>query len=107
MIGQLTKQERQGALIILAALAIVGLMMTVAGRDDPLGAHGALVIIAALAGMFTVIAQRNGFYSRTMLRHRQGAEKSLRQLPRLRRQPSRAIKCRESIDQYPCITAKM
>jgi cytochrome c oxidase cbb3-type subunit 1 len=57
MIGQLTKQERQGALIILVALAIVGLMMTIAGRDDPLGAHGALVIVAALAGMFTVISK--------------------------------------------------
>jgi hypothetical protein len=26
--------------------------MAVAGRDDPLGAHGALVILAALAGIF-------------------------------------------------------
>jgi cytochrome c oxidase cbb3-type subunit 1 len=57
MIGQLTKQERQGALIILTALAIVGLMMAIAGHDDPLGAHGALVIVAALAGMFTVISK--------------------------------------------------
>jgi cytochrome c oxidase cbb3-type subunit 1 len=57
MIGQLTKQERQGALIILTALAIVGLMMAIAGHDDPLGAHGALVIVAAFAGMFTVISK--------------------------------------------------
>ena len=57
MIGQLTKQERQGALIILTALAIVGLMMTIGGRDDPLGAHGALVVVAALAGIFTVISK--------------------------------------------------
>ena len=57
MIGQLTKQERQWALAILTVLAIVGLLMGVAGRDDPLGAHGALVIIAAIAGLFTVISK--------------------------------------------------
>ena len=57
MIGQLTKQERQWALVILTALAIVGLLMTVAGRDDPLGTHRALVIIAAIAGLFTAISK--------------------------------------------------
>ena len=56
MIGQLTKNERQIALIILIALGVCGLAMAVAGRDDPLGAHGALVILAALAGIFFVIA---------------------------------------------------
>jgi cytochrome c oxidase cbb3-type subunit I len=59
MVGQLTKNERHIALIILVALAICGLAMAVAGRDDPLGAHGALVILAALAGIFFVIA---GYY---------------------------------------------
>jgi cytochrome c oxidase cbb3-type subunit 1 len=57
MIGQLTKQERQSALVILTALAIVGLLMAVAGHNDPLGAHGALVIVAAIAGLFTVISK--------------------------------------------------
>jgi len=57
MIGQLTKQERQSALVILTVLAIVGLLMAVAGHNDPLGAHGALVIIAAIAGLFTVISK--------------------------------------------------
>ena len=33
--------------------------MAVAGRHDPLGAHGALVIVAALAGIFFVIS---GYY---------------------------------------------
>src|SRR6516162_3626798 len=57
MIGQLTKQERQSALVNLTVLAIVGLLMAVAGHNDPLGAHGALVIIAAIAGLFTVISK--------------------------------------------------
>ena len=60
MVGQLTKNERQSALIILLALAVCGLAMAVAGRDDPLGAHGALVIVAALAGFFIV---GSGYYS--------------------------------------------
>jgi cytochrome c oxidase cbb3-type subunit 1 len=59
MIGQLTKNERQTALIILLALAVCGLAMAVAGRDDPLGAHGALVILAAVVGIFFVLA---GYY---------------------------------------------
>jgi len=59
MIGQLTKNERQIALIILLGLTVCGLAMAVAGRHDPLGAHGALVIVAALAGIFFVIS---GYY---------------------------------------------
>jgi cytochrome c oxidase cbb3-type subunit 1 len=60
MIDHLTKSERQRALLILIALAIVGLAMSAAGHDDPLGIHGALVIVAALAGVFTVIS---GYYA--------------------------------------------
>ena len=59
MIGQLTKNERQIALIILIGLAVCGLAMAIAGRHDPLGAHGTLVIVAALAGIFFVIS---GYY---------------------------------------------
>ena len=59
MVGQLTKNERQIALIILLVLAVCGLAMAVAGRDDPLGGHGALVILAAIAGIYFVIA---GYY---------------------------------------------
>jgi cytochrome c oxidase cbb3-type subunit 1 len=59
MIGQLTKAERQSALLILLALAVVGLTMASAGRNDPLGVHGALVMIAAVAGLFVVIS---GYY---------------------------------------------
>ncbi|HSE74936.1 MAG TPA: cytochrome-c oxidase, cbb3-type subunit I [Dongiaceae bacterium] len=56
MIGQLTKTERQIALIILAALALLGLAMAAAGRNDPFGVHGAIVLLAALAGLFGVIS---------------------------------------------------
>jgi len=46
----------QLALVILCALAVVGLAMAALGRDDPLGSQGALVLLAALAGMFGVIS---------------------------------------------------
>jgi cytochrome c oxidase cbb3-type subunit 1 len=60
MIGQLTGNERQSALIILLALTVVGLIMAVAGRHDPLGVHGALVMVVAIAGIFGVIS---GYYA--------------------------------------------
>ena len=56
MIGQLTKRERQSALLLLIVLAVFGLAMMAAGGNDPLGAHGALIAIAAIAGMFGVIS---------------------------------------------------
>ena len=59
MIGQLTIGERQSALLMLLVLAAIGIAMAVAGRNDPLGAHGALVAVAALAGIFAVIS---GYY---------------------------------------------
>ncbi len=55
MIAQLTKSERQLALIILLALTICGLAMAIAGRQDPLGVHGAIVMLAGIAGIFGVI----------------------------------------------------
>ena len=60
MIAQLTTNERQTALVLLIVLAVVGLAMAVAGRDDLLGAHGALIMIVAIAGVFGVIS---GYYS--------------------------------------------
>jgi cytochrome c oxidase cbb3-type subunit 1 len=57
MIGQLTKSERQSALLILLVLATVGLAMAAGGRNDPLGIHGAIVMIAAIAGLFVVISR--------------------------------------------------
>src|SRR5687768_3313054 len=56
VICQLTKAERQSALAILLASCITGLTMAVAGRDDLLGPHGAIVMIAALSGIFLVIS---------------------------------------------------
>jgi cytochrome c oxidase cbb3-type subunit 1 len=56
MIGQLTKNERQLAVFMLISLAIVGLAMAIAGRDDPLGAHGVIVIISAVGGMLALFS---------------------------------------------------
>ena len=56
MIGQLTLGERRLALLISVSLALCGLAIAFAGRDDPLGLHGALILVAALAGVFWVIS---------------------------------------------------
>ena len=60
MIAQWTKTERNLALVILIALALVGLGMAVAGRDDPIGVHGLIVMLACAAGIFFVGA---GYYA--------------------------------------------
>lgn len=60
MISQLTLHERQVSLIILVSLAIVGLALGVAGRDDLLGLHGGLIAVLAILGIFFVI---DGYYS--------------------------------------------
>ena len=54
MIDELTKNERQAALIILVALALLGLALAFAGRDDQLSWHGTLVFLAAFAGISAV-----------------------------------------------------
>jgi cytochrome c oxidase cbb3-type subunit 1 len=54
MLAELTVHERRLALIILIALALCGLAMAAAGRADPLGAHGGLVVLWALAGIAAV-----------------------------------------------------
>jgi cytochrome c oxidase cbb3-type subunit 1 len=59
MIAQLTKNERQLALIILLAVSVCGLAMAIGGRGDPLGIHGAIVLLAGIAGTFGVIS---GYY---------------------------------------------
>ena len=60
MVAQLTKSERQLALIILLAISLWGLAMAVAGHGDPLGVHGAIVLLAGIAGTFGVIS---GYYA--------------------------------------------
>src|SRR5205809_6155864 len=59
MVAQLTKSERQLALIILLAMSLCGLAMGAAGHGDPLGVHGAIVLLAGIAGTFGVIS---GYY---------------------------------------------
>jgi len=56
MIGQLTKPERQLALVILCVVAILGSLMMAAGRNDPLGAHGGIVALLALLAIFGVVS---------------------------------------------------
>jgi len=56
MIGQLTKNERQLALVILGVLGLVGLVFATVGRADPIGLQGALISLAAIAGVFAVIS---------------------------------------------------
>jgi cytochrome c oxidase cbb3-type subunit I len=60
VIAQLTKNERQLALIIVLALSVCGLAMAIAGGGDPLGVHGAIVLLAGIAGTFGVIS---GYYA--------------------------------------------
>jgi cytochrome c oxidase cbb3-type subunit 1 len=59
MIAQLTKNERQLALIILLVVSVCGLVMAAAGGSDPLGVHGAIVMLAGIFGAFGVIS---GYY---------------------------------------------
>jgi len=54
MIEQLTRTERQIALIILVLLALLGFGLAVAGRDDLIAGHGWLTVSAAVAGVFKV-----------------------------------------------------
>ena len=57
MVGQLTTHERQLALVILTALAVVGLATWIVGRDDPLGAQGMLVLLMAIGATFFVMSR--------------------------------------------------
>lgn len=47
MIGQLTAGERQLSVVMLVALAIIGIAMAAAGRFDPLGIHGVVVLLCS------------------------------------------------------------
>lgn len=54
MIAQLTSNERQRAILIGLAVALCGLLLGLAGRDDPIGMHGALIFLAGLATIFLI-----------------------------------------------------
>jgi cytochrome c oxidase cbb3-type subunit 1 len=56
MIGQLTRTERQIALVILICVAAFGLAIAAAGKDDPIGAHGWLIMVLCIFGVFGVIS---------------------------------------------------
>jgi cytochrome c oxidase cbb3-type subunit 1 len=60
MVSQLTVSERQLGLVILLALAVCGLAMAIAGRDDLLGAHGFLISFASVGVAFLLI---RGYYT--------------------------------------------
>ncbi len=49
MVTALTGTERRLALVVLGALALIGLAMAVAGRGDPLAVHGYVVLAFSLA----------------------------------------------------------
>ena len=54
MISQLTRSERQSAILISLVVAVIGLMLGLAGRDDPIGVHGALIFVAGILTIFLV-----------------------------------------------------
>ncbi|MGB3811534.1 MAG: cytochrome-c oxidase, cbb3-type subunit I [Parvibaculum sp.] len=60
MISRLTLGERQGAIAILLLLMICGLVMAIAGRADPLGGHGFVVIAFSIVTISFVIS---GYYA--------------------------------------------
>jgi cytochrome c oxidase cbb3-type subunit 1 len=55
----MTTNERQIALIISILVALCGLILAAAGRQDALGTHGFIVSLAGLASAFVVI---HGYY---------------------------------------------
>ena len=56
MVAQLTLRERQLAIIILLLVSFAGLAMAAAGRADPIGAHGVIVMVASIGLIFVVLA---------------------------------------------------
>jgi len=56
MIGQLTAGERQLSVVILVALVIIGIAMAAAGRFDPLGIHGVVVLLCSGALLAVVLS---------------------------------------------------
>ena len=57
MISSLTVTERQAAILTLGLLAIVGLAMAAAGRGEPIGVHGFMVLIGSVALAFPILAR--------------------------------------------------
>lgn len=55
MVSAMTINERQAALFISILVAAIGLLMAAAGRHDPFGIHGIIVLLTGLACAFCVI----------------------------------------------------
>jgi cytochrome c oxidase cbb3-type subunit 1 len=56
MIEQLTTIERQRALVLLLAVTFGGLFVLIAGKDEALGIHGALIMLVSIAAIFYLLA---------------------------------------------------
>ena len=56
MVAQLTKNERQLGLIISVLVALLGLAMAAAGKQDLLGIHGLIVAAFGVGSAFLVIS---------------------------------------------------
>jgi cytochrome c oxidase cbb3-type subunit 1 len=56
MVAGLTFRERDRAFVILVAMALVGLVMAMAGRHDPFGAHGFLILFFSVALLFVLMS---------------------------------------------------
>ncbi|MEO5614782.1 MAG: hypothetical protein ABIR04_07655, partial [Cypionkella sp.] len=55
MIGELTLAERWIGMLVLLALAICGVFFAAAGRSDPLGGQGWILLLAAMAGLIWMV----------------------------------------------------
>ncbi|MEO5760121.1 MAG: cbb3-type cytochrome c oxidase subunit I, partial [Mesorhizobium sp.] len=56
MLAQLTSGERQLSIVVLILMAMVGLAMAAAGRGDPIGVHGFIVLAASVAMIFVMLS---------------------------------------------------
>jgi cytochrome c oxidase cbb3-type subunit 1 len=56
MLAQLTRGERQLSLVILLVLTVVGLIFAGAGKGDPIGVHGFLIMACSIAALFAVLS---------------------------------------------------
>ena len=54
LISQLTRNERQHAILISLVVAICGIVLGLAGRDDPIGIHGGLIFLYGVLTIFLI-----------------------------------------------------
>jgi cytochrome c oxidase cbb3-type subunit 1 len=59
MISTMTITERQIALLISVLVALCGIVLAAAGRHDPIGTHGLLILLAGLGSAFFIL---RGYY---------------------------------------------